>query len=121
MSAKDQNFSFMGPDVLMQGMSNRDNRSRTFDWNKAAQLIKERQPEVAEAGLSGDWDYTGGPIYRDGLPDTESYTYLESTWATPTLILDGEEIECWSYFDECDFDAHTKWPESALEILNGKD
>ena len=31
-----------------------------FDWNKAAQIIKERGATNASAGLSGDWEYTGG-------------------------------------------------------------
>ena len=35
-----------------------------FDWDKAAEIIKERfsnHPDlIAEAGLQGDWNYTGG-------------------------------------------------------------
>lgn len=95
------------------------NKQRVFDWDRAAQLIKERRPETAGAGLSGDWEYTGGTIWSDGKPDTDSYTYLSSCWATPELDLDGEIIDCWKYEDETHgWDAGTKWPESALAILN---
>lgn len=31
-----------------------------FDWDKAARIIRERKPSTAAAGLSGDWEYTGG-------------------------------------------------------------
>ena len=30
-----------------------------FDWVKAAKLIKERKPTLAQAGLQGDWEWTG--------------------------------------------------------------
>ena len=62
---------------------------RVFDWTKAAHLIKEQKPDVAEAGLAGDWEYTGGIIYEDGKPDKKSYTYLASLWAIPQIKLDG--------------------------------
>ena len=66
----------------------RGSKAKVFDWDKAAQLIKERKPEIAEAGLSGDWEYTGGEIYCDGkpVPQDDTYTYLSSIWATPCLI-----------------------------------
>lgn len=93
-------------------------KHRVFDWDKAAELIRERKPKQAGAGLSGDWEWTGGTIFEDGKPVTDSYTYLESNWATPELELDGETIDCWRYVDETDgWNADTKWPESALKIL----
>lgn len=97
---------------------------KVFDWRKAAELIREKQPNSAEAGLSGDWDYTAGVIYRNGaiVPRLECYTYLASLWATPMLILSyangkDEEIECWIAASESDYDAHTYWPDDALAIL----
>ncbi len=69
--------------AFAMGMANRSKESMVFDWDKAAKLIKERQPNSAEAGLSGDWGCTGGEIYRDGEPILNSYTFLASTWATP--------------------------------------
>jgi hypothetical protein len=122
MSAKSQNFSFMGLDVLSIGLENRRRPIRVFDWNQAAKLILEKKPRIAEAGLSGDWEYTGGTIYEHGEIQKESYTYLASTWATPTLVLtwddETEEIPCWTHNDE--WDHKTKWPESALLILRGE-
>ena len=65
--------------------------NRAFDWDLAAKTIKEHiseHPElVAEAGLQGDWNYTGGVIFKDGKPISEDYTYLSSNWAIPTLII----------------------------------
>ena len=92
---------------------------KVFDWDKAAQLIRERKPNVAGAGLRGDWEWTGGVIYRDGQPVLDSYTYLYSAWATPELELDGELIECWREpTEQLGWGSDTKWPESALRILN---
>ena len=95
------------------------NRPRmVFDWEKAARLIKERNATEARAGLSGDWEYTGGTIFADGKPDMESYTYLASTWATPELEIDGERMDCFRMeSDVPGWDEVTKWPESALMLL----
>lgn len=96
-----------------------------FDWDKAAKTIKNRFREhkdlVAEAGLEGDWNYTGGEIFNNGKPTNGNYTYLSSNWATPTLILswDGieqEEIECFTNESER-FQSDSKWDEKALKIL----
>lgn len=98
-------------------------KQKIFDWHKAAQLIKERKPKVAAAGLASDWEYTGGDIYtaeKGPLKEDETYTYLSSNWATPELDLDGEIIPC--YISEDDnpegWSAGTVWPESAIKILN---
>lgn len=93
-----------------------------FDWNKAAQLIKERSPRIASAGLQSDWEYTGGTIYTDEdgpLTREDSYTYLSSNWATPELDLDGDIIPCFITSDNNpeNWDSSTMWPASALEIL----
>lgn len=96
-------------------------RMRVFDWEKAARLITEKYCERADAGLAGDWDWTGGTIFEDGEIITDSYTYLASNWAIPTLIIDGVEMECFVEYDSDDgfkWDASTKWPDEALEILN---
>lgn len=95
------------------------NRPRmVFDWEKAARLIKERNATEARAGLSGDWEYTGGTIFADGKPDMESYPYLASTWATPELEIDGERMDCFRMeSDVPGWDEKTKWPESALTLL----
>jgi hypothetical protein len=93
-----------------------------FDWEKAARLIVERKPEVASAGLCSDWKWTGGEIWRDGVPVTDSYTYLASTWAVPELDLDGDVVECFRMESECPtWNSDTKWPESALAIVRGEE
>lgn len=123
---KQQNYSFIGPDIIAKSEANRDNPHRAFDWDKAAEIIKERfavHPDlVAEAGLQGDWDYTGGEIFRDGKPTNDDYTYLSSHWATPTLILswddeEQEEVPCWVPQTHSRFTSKTKWDEQSLAIL----
>ena len=97
-------------------------KRRVFDWDKAARLIRDRQPSVAEAGLAEDWNNTGGVIYEQGRPlgHGESYTYLSSFWATPLLVMDGDEAPCFTDDDDDDSDhSGDRWPESALAILRG--
>ena len=97
-----------------------DGHEKVFDWDKAAQIIKERKPDVAYAGLSEDWEWTSGLIYENGEP-AKSYAYLYSRWATPVLVLDFDEIiECNQPEGYHGWDADTSWPESALEILKGE-
>ena len=91
-----------------------------FDWDKAARLIKKKKPNIASAGLSGDWEWTGGEIFKNGEPVTDSYTYLASIWATPELDLDGDIIPCYKMKDETEWGSDTKWPKSALKILKSK-
>ncbi len=104
--------------------SNNKNPQMAFDWYVAAEKIKEafkKHPDlVSEAGLQGDWDYTGGEIFIDGKPTNEPYTYLSSNWAKPTLILrwegeEQEEIEC--FIVNSTFDADSKWDIESLKIL----
>ena len=100
-------------------------RMMYFDWDKSAEIIKTRFKEhkdlLAEAGLQGDWDCTGGSIFSNGKPTNEPYTWLSSNWATPTLILswDGleqEEIECFVIENER-FTSKSKWDNESLIIL----
>jgi len=102
------------------------NKHLAFDWDKAAQLIKEHfatHPDLtAEAGLKGDWNYTGGTIFKKGFPTNDSYTYLASNWAKPTLILSWDkneqlEVECSIIEDESRFNEHSKWDETSMNIL----
>ena len=98
---------------------------KAFDWDKAAAIIKEKfelHPDLeAEAGLQGDWEYTGGAIFKDGKPTNEPYTYLASNWAKPTIILswggkEQLELECYCEKNER-FDEESKWDKTSLEIL----
>lgn len=107
--------------AFYMGMTTRRNEPKVFDWEKAAKIIKEKNPETVIAGLQGDLEYTSGIIWEDGKPVTDSYTYLASTWATPIIILDGQEIDCFKMKHEVPkWDANTKWPKSALDIINEK-
>lgn len=98
------------------------NKTKTFDWDKAAKIIKDKYVEdkntIAEAGLQRDWDNTAGIIFEDGSPTNDGYMYLTSIWAIPTLIVEcngiEEEIECWKETDE---DPLHEWTQSALDIL----
>lgn len=106
--------------AFMMGEANRGKEMKVFDWDRAAQLIRERKPAEASAGLAGDWGYTGGTIYRDGAPLTrdQTYTYLASTWATPELDMDGEVVACFKMQSQTDgWDSDTFWPDSAKAIL----
>lgn len=106
--------------AFLMGEANRGKERKVFDWDKAAQLIKEKNAKHAAAGLSQDWEWTGGDILRDGKPVAreETYTYLASTWATPQLEIDGEVISCFRMESEVPgWDSGTYWPDSALAII----
>lgn len=116
-------------DGFISDRAKNNNPQKAFDWDKAAAIIKDKfvsHPDlVAEAGLQGDWKYTGGTIFEDGKPVSDSYTYLCSNWAMPTLILswDGEEqeeINCFSLESESRFTTDSKWDEQSLKILSGE-
>lgn len=107
--------------AFAMGEMNRGRELMVFDWDKAAQIIRDTGAKYAAAGLSGDWEYTGGTIYNDGQPVKNDYTYLASTWATPELIVDGECMDCYKMQSQTPgWDSKTKWPPSALAILEGK-
>lgn len=91
---------------------------KVFDWDKAATILNERRPTLAEAGLEGDWNYTGGCIWKDGQPFTDSYTYLGSMWATPCLKINGELIPCFTTDESKGWTTDTQWPETARELLD---
>lgn len=99
--------------------ANRDRDLMVFDWDKAARIIKERGATRACAGLHEDYGWTGGIILEDGVIKRNSYTFLASTWATPTLYVGGEEIPCYVMESETEWNEDTKWPESAVKILMG--
>lgn len=120
--------------AFMMGEINRGKELKVFDWLKAAEIIKERGAKEASAGLSGDWEYTGGEIFAKGKPvdSADTYTFLASTWATPELEVDGEIINCYMMESEM-LNLHDKgiikdmwgsgtyWPQEALDILNNKE
>lgn len=103
--------------AFVMGQLSRHSQIMVFDWHKAASIIRDEKPKFVSAGLRGDWEYTGGDIFLDGKPVLDSYTYLASTWAKPEINVDGDIRDCYVMESETAWDADTKWPESALEIL----
>lgn len=102
------------------GAVNRGKDLMVFDWDKAAERIAVARPLEANAGLSGDWEFTGGLIYRNGapVPRESTYTYLASTWAKPELEMDGVLEDCYRMqSDTPGWDSETFWPETALALL----
>ena len=107
--------------AFAMGEASRGKEMKVFDWDRAATLIKEFGASSASAGLSGDWEYTGGIILEDGKPAVDSHVYLSSTWATPELEINGTIIDCYKMQSETDgWDAGTFWPDSARAILNAE-
>ena len=120
----DQEISFSGPDMFARAEANRHNQQKSFDWDKAAGIIKEELSKDSaisvEAGLQGDWSYTGGCIFRSGQPVKDEYTYLSSSWATPSMIItysDGEEKELECFETSGKYDSDSKWPIESIKIL----
>ncbi len=123
---KKSELSFLGTDVFDKQNSvptSEKKKFKAFDWCKAAEIIKNHLAEhpdlVAEAGLQGDWNYTGGVIFEEGKPTNEHYTYLSSNWATPTIILEWDdeeqlEVDCWI---EDKYSSDSKWDDESLTIL----
>ena len=107
--------------AFAMGEANRWRELMVFDWDKAAQIIRDTGAKRASAGLRDDWSCTGGTIYEDGHPVKNSYTFLASTWAVPELVVDGKYMECYKMQSETPgWDSDTKWPSSALAILQSK-
>ena len=104
--------------AFMLSEANRGRERMVFDWEKAAQIIKKSNATTASAGLRGDWEYTGGRIWKDGKPCTDSYTYLASTWSTRQLKISGKMYDCYRMESETPgWGAKTKWPPEALAII----
>lgn len=108
--------------AFARGEANRGKDPMVFDWIKAARMIAESGASNAEAGLSGDWEWTGGEIFSDGKPlkREDSYTYLSSTWARPQLLIDGMYHDCFVMKSTTEWDSDTFWPPEALQVLNSE-
>lgn len=91
--------------------------SKVFDWDKAVDIIIQYNVKDAIAGLSEDWEWTAGNILSDGEIPEDSYTFLKSNWATPTIKInngDGfwKEIPCYISSTDTEYDSKTYWPDS---------
>lgn len=104
--------------VFMMGQINKGNEQKVFDWEKAAELIKIKNPQKVYAGLDEDWSCTAGVIFEDGKMKDDGYAYLSSTWATPVIGMDGERVICYKMKSKTPgWDCSTIWPEVAKRIL----
>ena len=103
--------------AALRGLANRGQPVKVFDWDNAARLIKEQQPQQAAAGLAGDWESTGGTIWEDDKPVIGRGTYLSSNWAMPELEMDGLRCDCYVMESETEWDSDTSWPETARAIV----
>ena len=103
--------------------ANQDNELMVFDWDKAANLIKASPESEFGAGLSGDWEWTGGDIWSDGkpIPEEDTYVYLSSTWATPEISINGVIQDCYKMQSKTpNWNADTYYPVEAKKILGIK-
>lgn len=107
----------------IKAIKNGDKVKKTFDWDKAAQILKDKKAKKAKAGLKEDQCWTCDTILKDGRPLTDAGTYLASIWATPVLIIQNggtipdEEIPCWTMDPDTQWNEYTVWPYSALRIF----
>ena len=106
-------------DAYLINHSTPNGHARAFDWARAVKILEERKPDTATAGLSEDMEWTGTIIWKNGKPYREKGDcgFLASRWATPVLICDGAEIECWIPIEDEEIGhyADLRWPE--LEVL----
>ena len=107
--------------AFAMGQASRGKETRVFDWDEAARRIRAAGAQEAAAGLSEDWEWTGGDILKNGSPVPKDgvYAYLASTWATPELCIDGVTSACFKMqSDTPGWDCETYWPDSARAILS---
>lgn len=106
--------------AILKGMVSRGNRVKVFDWDKAIDILLEKDPILAYAGLKEDMGWTCGVIWRDGKPNIPSGSYLSSTWATPIIEMDDISVECWSWEDECEYNSGSTWTPELIEKLKAQ-
>lgn len=88
-----------------------------MDWDKVQQVVDEHPNSVIYAGLAEDWGCTSGLIYAKGKY-YDGYVYGCSTWATPIVDVDGEEIECWTYRETKEGSDKPTWWGDGQELLD---
>lgn len=88
--------------------------TKYMDWDKAKRLISEHPDSVIFAGLAEDWNNTSGLIYAKGS-FYNGYVYGASCWATPILLIDDVEYECWTHEETVERAGRPDW------LLNNPD
>ena len=99
------------------------NTYRVFDWQKAARLIHKHMPAIAEAGLAEDWDKTETVIWCDDHPVMGGAASLASVWATPILVMDGLECDCYfvARFEPIGWEGRARWPDNSAKVALGQE
>lgn len=93
-----ENTDFWAPLLGIDIATKPRGQMKYLDWDRVWMYIKQYPHSTISVGLCEDWNNTGGCIWADGDFESE-YVYDHSTWATPIIDIDGEEIECWTYED----------------------
>lgn len=92
-----------------------------MDWGKVKEIVKSNPNSVIYAGLMEDWNNTSGLIYAKGKY-YDGYVFGCSSWATPIVDVDGEEIECYTLIEKEDFTSGLpKWWGDGEEVYNAWD
>lgn len=96
---------------------------KCFDFKKAISIIKRENIKNARWGLDGDWADTSDYCLRDGKAVTVHDAYLNSTWATPTLIDNdtGLEYPCFTVENKSTYETRIGWNEEEIDLINNTD
>lgn len=95
-------------------------KAKYMDWKKVQEIVNEHPDSVIYAGLQEDWNNTSGLIYAKGNY-YNGYVYGCSTWATPIVDVDGEEIECWTHEETEEKSRKPKWWGNGQVLLDEYD
>lgn len=91
-----------------------------MDWKEIQQIVNEHPDSVIYAGLQEDWGYTSGLIYARGKY-YDGNVFGCSTWATPIVDVDGEEIEVWTYEETEEGSSIPSWWGNGQKLLSEDD
>lgn len=93
-----------------------------FDWAKAKDIIDNAVAENPSCrisvGLREDWNNTSDVVYDGGKWCEATWFYGCSSWATPIIDIEGEEIECWTYEETKERDSVAQWVLERAGVLN---
>lgn len=103
---------FLGPQAIA---TKPIGNMKYMDWKKVQKVVDEHPNSVIHAGLQEDWNNTSGLIYAKGKY-YDGYVYGCSSWATPIVDVDGEEIECWIYEETEERDGKPTWWGNGSEL-----
>lgn len=92
-------------------------KTKYMDWKKVQKIVNEHPDAVIHAGLREDWGNTSGLIYARGKY-YNGYVYGCSSWATPIVDVDGEEIECWTHEETEEKEDVPAWWGNGQKFLN---